>query len=270
MSEADLREGLRAAVGDEPPLDFDADELIRRAQHVRRRRRALVAVAVATLALTGTVLALPGVVDQRRGVDAASGSVLTTTASESASEAGVPAATPPAPTVEQPTTVELPSTTAAKPLTGGDTELFAYLRKRFTEVAPDAKVMSADAAATTDAPSGHPYAWLTFVDRVGTSRVMVRFTPPGSGMTREAFCDAAGCEGPIRQEDGSYVTSSWTALPEPEGVMHTVAHFRLDGSVVEVRGFAYQPPVDGVVREKVALTYDQLASLATDPLLGVS
>lgn len=270
MSEADLREGLRAAVGDEPPLEFDADELIRRAQHVRRRRRALVAVAVATLALTGTVLALPGVLDQRRGVDAASGAVLTTTASGSASE--VPATTPPPVTTVEPTGVKPPTTAATKPLTGGDSELFEYLRKRFTEVAPDVKVVAADAAATTDSPSRHVYAWLTFVDKVGTSRVVVRVAPPGSGMTQDEFCAEAGCEGPIRQRDGSSVMSSWrtTALPDPEGVMHAVAHFRLDGSVVEVRGFGYQPPVDVAGREKVLLTYDQLASLATDPKLGVS
>ncbi len=269
MSEADLRDGLRAAVGDEPPLDFDADELIRRAQHVRRRRRALVAVAVATLALTGTVLSLPGVVEQRRGVDAASGSVLTTTVSAPASEVPDPVTSPPA---TSPAQISSPATTATKPFRDDDTQLSAHLRKKFAEVVPGAKVVSADAAAAADAPSGHLYAWLTFVDGVGTSRVMVRFAPPGSGMDRDAFCEAAGCEGPIRQADGSYVTSSWrtTVLPEPRGVMHTVAHFRLDGSVVEIRGFGYEPPADGVVREKVALTYDQLASLATDPMLPTS
>ena len=261
MSEAELREGLRAAVGDEPPLDFDADELIRRAQHLRRRRRALAAVAVATLALTGTVLSLPGVVDRVRGVDAASGPVLTTTVAPSASPA--PTTTPPLPEVEK------PATTAVKPLTGADTEFSGYLRKKFVEVAPGAKVVSADATATADAPAGHLYAWLTFTDGVGTSRVMVRLAPPGSGLTRAGFCDQNGCEGPTRQEDGSYVVASWraTALSEPEGVMHTVAHFRLDGSVVEVRGFGYQPPAEDVVRGQVALTYEQLWSLATDPEL---
>jgi hypothetical protein len=264
MSEADLREGLRAAVGDEPPLDFDADELIRRAQHVRRRRRALVAVAVATLALTGTVLALPGVVDQRRGVDAASGSVLTTTVSASASRTEVPAPTLP------PSTTEMPTTTVKKPLTGVDSELSGHLRKKITEVAPQVKVLSAEASVAADAPSNQLYAWLSFVDGLGTSRVVVRLVQPWAGLTREAFCDQAGCEDPIRQRDGSYVTSSWQALPDPQGVVHTVAHFRLDGSVVEVRGFGYEPPVDGVSREHVALDYDQLAALATDPHLSVS
>lgn len=255
MSEADLREGLRAAVGDEPPLDFDADELIRRAQHVRRRRRALVAVAVATLALTGTVLALPGVLDQRRGVDAASGSVLTTTASPPASQTPAPATTPSS-TIEKP-----PATTS---MAGAKAYLSAYLSKRFPEVAPYAKVVSAE---VVDIGSGHLYALLSFHDGVGSSRVMVRLAPPSSGMTQERFCDEAGCEGPIRQGDGSTVTSSWrtTTLPDPKGVMHTVAHFRLDGSVVEVRAFGYQPPAEGVLPEKVALTYDQLAALATDP-----
>jgi hypothetical protein len=88
VSEAELREGLRAAVGDEPPLRFDPDELIRRGRHERRRRRALVAVMAATLAITGTVLSLPGLLVPRPGtgppgIDVAAPPVLTTTAAPS-------------------------------------------------------------------------------------------------------------------------------------------------------------------------------------------
>jgi len=98
MSEAELRESLRAAVADEPPLNFDPDALIARAETFRRRRRALVAVGVATFALIGTVLALPGVLaPPRETVDAAR--VLTTTVqpSPTPSVESVPATSPAAP-----------------------------------------------------------------------------------------------------------------------------------------------------------------------------
>ena len=47
-----------------------------------------------------------------------------------------------------------------------------------------------------------------------------------------------------------------------------MAHFRVDGSVVEVTGYGYEPTADGEPgRAEVALTYDQLVALATDPKL---
>jgi hypothetical protein len=270
MSEADLREGLQAAVGDEPPLDFDADELIRRAQHARRRRRALVAVAVMTLALTGTVLSLPGVLDQRTRIDAAGGPVLTTTVS--ASQAPVPATTPPPdPTPSRPSsTSEQQIVAPTKVAPGATTRLSAYLSSKFAEVAPNAKVVSVDAAQSSDTEPGSLHAWLGFVDGVGASKVMVRLAAPPLRMTRDEFCDQTGCAQAVRLEDGSYVATSYraTAVPDPKGLMCTVAHFRVDGSVVEVTGYGYEPTADGGPgRAEVALTYDQLVALATDPKL---
>lgn len=274
MSEADLREGLRAAVGDEPPLDFDADELIQRAQHARRRRRALVAVAVMTLALTGTVLSLPGVLDQRTRIDAAGGPVLTTTVPESASLTPVPS---PATTPPPGTTPSRPSSTSeqqdvapTKIVSGAATRLSVYLSTRFAEVVPNAKVVSADAAQSSDTEPGSLHAWLGFVDGVGASKVMVRLAAPPSRMTRDEFCDKTGCAQAVRLEDGSYVATSYraTAVPDPKGLMCTVAHFRVDGSVAEVTGYGYEPTAAGEPgRAEVALTYDQLVALATDPKL---
>src|SRR5690348_7428455 len=48
------------AVWDEPPLDFDPDKLIKRVEQKKSRRRALVAVGVATAMIVVTSLALPG------------------------------------------------------------------------------------------------------------------------------------------------------------------------------------------------------------------
>lgn len=267
MSEADLREGLRAAVGDEPPLDFDADELIRRAQHARRRRRALVAVAVMTLALTGTVLSLPYVVDQRSRIDAAGGAVLTTTVSPTESRAPVPssATAPPRPSATMRPPV--PTTVAA----GVKTRLPVYLNERFAEVVPDAKVVSVEASETTDAEPGSLYASLGFVDGVGSSKVAVRLVAPPYRMTWDQYCTKIKCAEAVRQDDGTFVASSWqtATAPEPKGLMCTVAHFRADGSVVEVTGYGYEPTAAGETAPgQVSLTYDQLLALATDPELA--
>jgi hypothetical protein len=258
MSEADLREGLRAAVGDEPPLDFDADELIRRAQHVRRRRRALVAVAMATLALTGTVLALPGALEQRTGVEAASGSVLTTTASPAPSPRSEPL----------PTTV-LPATTAPAATSGVKSFLTGYLTGRFPEVVPGSKVTAVQVSEVRDVEPVHISAIVQFVDRIGPSGAVVRVTAPSQRGPFDRFCDEVECDEPLRREDGTRLVIGVTGDPATKVVVsRAVAHQRADGSVVQVTAYGYGPGAGSELRE-VALTVDQLVRLATDPNLTV-
>lgn len=262
MSEADLREGLRAAVGDEPPLDFDADELIRRGRHVRRRRRALVAVAVATLALTGTVLALPGVLEQRRGVDAASGSVLTTTASPALSPRSEPLPT------TLPTTVA-PATTAPVSTTGAKSFLSGYLTGRFAEVVPGSKVTAVQVSEVLDADPVHFSAIVQFIDRVGPSGALVRLTAPSARDPFDRFCDEVDCDEPQRRADGTRLATGATGDPATKVVVsRAVVHQRADGSVVQVTAYRYDPGRGSELPE-VALTVDQLVRLATDPNLAV-
>lgn len=59
MSEEDVRGGLREAVGDEPPLNFDPDALVVSARRQVTRRRALIAVGVATAAVVVAAVAVP-------------------------------------------------------------------------------------------------------------------------------------------------------------------------------------------------------------------
>ncbi|MFE2754234.1 hypothetical protein ACFXGA_19780 [Actinosynnema sp. NPDC059335] len=263
MSEADLREGLRAAVGDEPPLRFDPDELIRRAQHLRRRRRALVAVAVATLALTGTALALPGAFEQRPGVDAAGGQVLTTTPAPASTPSPAPA--PPMATVE-PTGQR--ALVAPSDPEGVRTHLATYLGARLAEVVPNVKVVQAQFPDPTRDEPGRRTGWVRFVDERGPSQVLVRLVAPPLRVSREEFCAEAGCAGPVRREDGSYLASAPVPAVDGELVSRTVAHFRADGSVVQVTGYNFDPATGSAVRSEPALTVDQLVALATDPKLG--
>ncbi|HEX8869393.1 MAG TPA: twin-arginine translocation signal domain-containing protein, partial [Lentzea sp.] len=66
MSEQEIREGMLLAVWDEPPLDFDPDTLIRRVEQKKSRRRALVAVGVATAMIAVASLTLPGLLPRDR------------------------------------------------------------------------------------------------------------------------------------------------------------------------------------------------------------
>ncbi|MFI6098588.1 hypothetical protein ACIA8G_23785 [Lentzea sp. NPDC051213] len=92
MSEQEIREGMLLAVWDEPPLDFDPDQLMRRAEQKKSRRRALASVGVATALIVATAVTLPGFV-LRGGGDAQVGSEtpssVSTTPSSNVSEVRV-------------------------------------------------------------------------------------------------------------------------------------------------------------------------------------
>ncbi|WP_447004779.1 hypothetical protein ACRAKI_35245 [Saccharothrix isguenensis] len=272
MSEADLREGLRAAVGDEPPLHFDPDELIRRAERARRRR-ALVAVALATLVLTGTALSLPGVLDQRPGNDAARGPVLTITSSPAPSE--VPS--PPPPSLLSPSgpvRTTRPASTAPAPglivPEGTAKRLEEYLAGRFTEVVQGVDVMEVDfTRAYKQDRDGYLTGVVRFMDRVAPTAVVVQLSTPAVRPTREEFCAEVECGKPLPQVDGGHVETATVTGPEPEATTRTVAHFRADGSVVLVSGYNHDPTTSAYARPEVAVTLDQLVRLAVDPMLTV-
>ncbi|MEU7526219.1 hypothetical protein AB0A74_10825 [Saccharothrix sp. NPDC042600] len=247
MSEAELRESLHAAVADEPPLNFDPDLLIARAETFRRRRRALVAVGVATFALIGTVLALPGVLAPPRGsVDAAR--VLTTTARPEPSPSVVSA---PAPvSVEE-----------------GVEHLSGYLTKRVTEVVPTTVDVKVDFSDTRKLTRGHVTGYVFLSGKRGTTSLTVEFIGPPVVVTRAAFCAPAQCDPSRIQPDGSRVEVASSVAPERELFTHMVAHFRLDGTVVVITGHDY----DRSGAEPVApITPDQLIALATDPVLTLT
>lgn len=67
MSEQELRDGLRVAVLDEPPLSFDPDALMERATRELARRRALVGAGVATTAVAVAAVAVPTLLGSPRG-----------------------------------------------------------------------------------------------------------------------------------------------------------------------------------------------------------
>jgi len=77
------------------------------------------------------------------------------------------------------------------------------------------------------------------------------------------------------QPDGSLVLHRLSAVKRTQGAdLHAeeAVHYRLDGSVVWLTAYDYDPIFDGSpdagpVRDRIALTTDQLTSLATDPAI---
>jgi hypothetical protein len=67
MSEQEVREGLRAAVAEEPALSFDPDALISQARQDIRRRRALVGAGAATATIAVAAVAVPTMLGASRG-----------------------------------------------------------------------------------------------------------------------------------------------------------------------------------------------------------
>ncbi|MBB5954540.1 hypothetical protein FHS29_001110 [Saccharothrix tamanrassetensis] len=244
MSEAELRESLRAAVVDEPPLNFDADALIQRAKMVRKRRRALVAVAVATVALTASVLSLPGALSSSRGggqVDALV-PVLTTTT---------------------------PTPVAEAKVEDRAEYLAAYLEERFEQVVPDVAEVRAEFTDTRlKKAAGYVTGFVYFVDREGSSGISVQLSRPPMLVTRDEFCAGVKCDAPRYQEDGSYLEFATSSVSGHDMITYSVAHFRADGSVVQVSGYNYDPAKGGKIRDEVPISVDQMVSLATDPNLA--
>ncbi|MCS7480867.1 hypothetical protein ACFFQW_28195 [Umezawaea endophytica] len=87
MSEQDLRDCMKQAVWDEPPLDFDPDSFMARAEQLTKRRRALMSVGVATALIIATVATVPAmwVASRDKGVDTAHGVTATSTVPTSVS-----------------------------------------------------------------------------------------------------------------------------------------------------------------------------------------
>ncbi|MEV0676754.1 hypothetical protein AB0I60_09540 [Actinosynnema sp. NPDC050436] len=269
MSEAELREGLRAAVGDEPPLTFDADALIARAQSARaarKRRRALVVVGVATVVLMGTVLSLPGVLTPKNpvGIDALSGRVLTTTAGPPASGRATSFPLPqPTPSTPWSTTTGLPG--------GRLTELTTYLEGRFADVVPGTTNVRAEVVEVDEKyPAGLVTASVYFEHRAGTGGVVIHLSGPPVAMSRKDFCVGVKCGTPREQPDGTVVEFAVIPGSSPTKVGYTAAHFRSDGTVVEVTAYSHDPAPGADVRDTVPLSDTQLMVLASDPRLSLS
>jgi hypothetical protein len=247
VSEQEIREGMLLAVWDEPPLDFDPDTLIRRVEQKKSRRRALVAVGVATAMIAVASFALPGLLPRDR--ESQLGSPTDTTASS----------TPPSLSVY-----------------GRQKKIGDALASRLQETRQDLKEIypSFDGfRGTTFKPetplqpirpdSDDMYGFLYFTDSIGPTALLVTM---GDAVSTNHICGAgkpAFCRD-VPQQDGTVVTEA--EFQEGPERVKAVAMRRLpDGKrSVIISAYSHNPSTMTGYRQMIPVSVDVLTALVMD------
>ncbi|WP_329788601.1 hypothetical protein V1227_29375 [Lentzea sp. DG1S-22] len=245
MSEQEIREGMLLAVWDEPPLDFDPDTLIRRVEQKKSRRRALVAVGVATAVIAVASFSLPGLLPRDR--DTRLGAEVQTTTSA-----------PPS----------VPAERKAQRLGDKLAESLQAQRKDLKDVyasfTPGGFVYPPYSTLTPPRNSGDPeytgYVHLT--DLIGPTALRVVVTK--AGFNKQNFCSSATVCRDVAQADGTIVTEGeffqgTTSLQQVE-----VARRFESGLVVQIGAYAYNPSNGSGRRETVPVSVNVLTALVMD------
>jgi hypothetical protein len=256
MSEEDVRGGLRDAVADEPPLVLDTDALVATARQQTTRRRALIAVGAATVAVVVAAVAIPLALG--RGTTTQVG----TQPSSSTSAQPV-----------RPETV--PRKYGVEELRTRGREMAAHLREVVPVVLPEASRITVDefgGEATGEFYDGQTNVntAITFTMNGSRYSMVVSMWVPG---TPEALlADLCPVEDPCQllgMDDGGEVRTR--TYNQGEKMITTVYHLRTSGAVVSVAGYNYDLTDDGTQDHPPVgpVTLDQLTALATDPELGL-
>ncbi|OLF13247.1 hypothetical protein [Actinophytocola xanthii] len=268
MTERDVREGLRSAVADEPPLDFDPDALVATARREARRRRALVSASLATVAVAVAAVAVPVVL----GVSREQGDL--TPGNRPVASSPVPGAT------ERPSTP--PASEAAREYTAEQLrrrgrQMQAELEDALREVLPgavDVVIQPFGGEATGQVEDGQDYLTTFAAYTLAGERFALgvnAFTPGATDVEQLCPTNAKRCE---------WLNESRTVFTVDEGVdpadptlrIVTVYSLRQDGSAVSVVGYNYDPTGRGATRSTVLpmpVSVEQLAKLAGNPGLGL-
>ncbi|RSM64150.1 hypothetical protein DMH04_51645 [Kibdelosporangium aridum] len=252
MSEQELRDGLKLAVADEPPMSFDLDELVDTAERIVRRRRALIAVGVSTAAVAVAAVTVPVVL----GIGGA--------------PQELPQAAPPtATTTTTPPKTKPEAKTVAQLRQRGE-ELGARLRTQFPLVVPaatDVNPRPFGGEAEGQFWDGQTYLEGAVQFKLGDVQTAIAVQVNADPQVEPC----PECQ-EIPQSDDSKVlirVEAGAAGNNPQMKIVTATHYRKDGSTTRVSTYNYDPingPND-VYQPRVALTDEQLVRLATDPAL---
>jgi len=276
VSEQDIRDGLQAAVWDEPPLNFDPDSLIARAEQITRRRRALVSVGTATAVLIATIVSLPLLfAGANQSVQPAASALSTTPTSSSSSRPDLPW---PPKGVKRASYdwAELgPRMLDVWPVLSGNLQRVVGNASDIGVWKPDLKsdwhVRDSSIPDVVNGP-------VSYSDDRGPASLDV--TIAGSGawtMTPNELCVqngyATSCES-VGQKDGSLVVKVECAQGANACAvgLRSVYHYRLDGSVVAMTSTSNSLNEPGKVlrSDHIPLTFDQLTELVTEPALRLT
>lgn len=258
MSEEDVREGLQAAVSEEPPLNFDPAVLVTTARQRATRRRALVAVGTATAAIAVAAVAIPA------SFDGGTTPAATQPPASQSSTQSVPS-TPP------PTGTTTPVEYTADQLRGRSEEMRTHLREIVPIVLRDASTVNygefgGEAAGEFFDGQRYLNAPVTFtVDGARYSIFVAAYAPGETAPTQTSVCDSQ-CQTLDVRGDGQVVANTEN---EDQRKITTVYHFRKNGGVVQVAAYNYDMTGDPVYQPTIPVTLEQLTTLATDPELGL-
>jgi hypothetical protein len=253
LSEQELRDGLKLAVADEPPMKFDLDDLVDTAERLARRRRALIAVGASTAAVAIAAVAVPVVL----GIAGGPAEIPLAAPSHAVSTGSLAPAKPPL-TRDQ--------------LVARGAEMQTHLETRFPVVVPGAKqvkvgLFGGEAEGAVEDGQNYLGSFLKFTLAAPTAiEVQVR-----NDQDKDRTCSGAGCL-QIPQQDGSLVVVRQVDTGEgspAEMMIKSAVHFRNDGTSVRVTTYNYDPTGQSgmIYQQDVPLTVDQLTTLAVDPAL---
>ncbi|WP_394614986.1 hypothetical protein JNUCC0626_34900 [Lentzea sp. JNUCC 0626] len=250
MSEQEIREGMLLAVWDEPPLDFDPDTLIRRVEQKKSRRRALVAVGVATAMIAVVSFSLPGLLPRDQNAQ------LATDTPASASTA--------------------PSQNTQKKAERIGDLLVANLSSRmrnfkelYSSFGPGRNPYPINAIepppqwSSSDRDfSGYVY----FTDDIGPTALRVSVTRDNFNLN--TFCSGASYCRELQQKDGSVVTEAEYLQGTNEVQQAEVARKYESGVIVRISSYAVNPSNGLGMRATVPVRVGVLTDLVSEPSIA--
>ncbi|HYQ64314.1 hypothetical protein [Actinophytocola sp.] len=273
MSEEDVRGGMRDAVAEEPPLDFDPDVLVAAARQQVRRRRALMGVGVATVAVAVAAVALPVALGRLSSqVEAGQGPATTTESTATGSE------TSPSPSrIQWPAKDVTPVQFPIDKLRARGTDMAAHLREIMPSVLPNASEI--EVSEFGGEATGEYYEGQTNVngaidftiDGVRYSILVQTWVPGGANDLVDTACSEGTCR-KIGEQDGGVLMAVDQDLGGfvAGGKISAVYHLRRDGAAVEAAAYNYA--LSGgpkLTKETIPVSVEQLRRLATDTELGL-
>jgi hypothetical protein len=256
MIEQQLRDSLRAAVVDEPPLGLDPDHVADDARRSLQRRRAVLAATAGTVLVVGAIAgtaSLTGWPSPQQQNTPAGPATVTTTIST----------LPPAPPAQDPLGLEPKAD-----------QLAAHLTRVLPDVVPGVRNV---AVAFQGQESHGDYSlgnWLNiqlaYDDPNGRTVLTLEVFGPGKRIQIPPCAGpSAGRCTPVVHHDGSTVYFHESELGEPGHRVRTAYHEHA-GSTATVTTYNYDlTGTNPTVRDTFALTDQQLVRLATDPAIAL-
>lgn len=272
MSEQDLREGMKLAVWDEPPLDFDPDSFMARAEQLTKRRRALMSVGVATALIIATVATLPAFLTAGRDRVEPAGSVSATSTAPTLSNFPWPpnnnkATLRRSHTFEedQPHLIQMWVNSLSPSLQrqGVAAASIGTWSPNFQRTGNERASMVSDVLVGSVSYTGPTGPALLDVTIAGVGA----WAPSPDEMCARTMPDSSTCN-EIQRSDGSAVVAVELGGTKGKGEFYsgvrTVYHYRLDGEVVAMASRAQFVDSAGYENNGIPLNFTQLTELATN------